>query len=114
MRSDRERLLDILEAIERIERYIERGRTVFEQDELVQTWVLHHMQIIGEACRGLSHSFVTAHAKVPWSSIIGMRNVLVHHYFGIDLEAVWNACETNLPKLKADLELILRQMPDEE
>lgn len=49
MRDDRERLLDILEAIERIEKYTARGRSVFDKDELIQTWVLHHLQIIGEA-----------------------------------------------------------------
>ncbi len=49
MRDDRERLLDILEAIERIEKYTARGRSVFDEDELIQTWVLHHLQIIGEA-----------------------------------------------------------------
>ena len=51
MRDDRERLLDILEAIERIERYAARGREAFENDELLQTWVVHHVQIIGEAAR---------------------------------------------------------------
>ena len=49
MRDDRERLLDIQEAVERIERYTARGREAFEQDELIQTWVLYHLQIIGEA-----------------------------------------------------------------
>lgn len=51
MRDDRERLLDIVEAIERIEKYTVRGRTAFDEDELIQTWVLHHLQIIGEAVR---------------------------------------------------------------
>ena len=54
MRSDRERLLDIQEAIERIEKYATRGREAFERDELIQTWILHHLQIIGEAARALS------------------------------------------------------------
>lgn len=54
MRDDRERLLDIQEAIERIEKYAVRGREAFERDELIQTWVLHHLQIIGEAVRALS------------------------------------------------------------
>lgn len=54
MRDDRERLRDILEAIERIERYTSKGREEFMQDELIQTWVVHHIQIIGEAARKLS------------------------------------------------------------
>ena len=54
MRDDRERLRDILEAIERIEKYAARGRSVFDEDELIQTWVVHHLQIIGEAVRALA------------------------------------------------------------
>jgi uncharacterized protein with HEPN domain len=54
MRDDRERLFDILEAIERIDKYASKGRPAFEDDELIQTWVLHHLQLIGEATRGLS------------------------------------------------------------
>lgn len=53
MRSERERLLDILEAIERIEKYAEEGKDTFEADELIQTWIVHHITIIGEACRTL-------------------------------------------------------------
>ena len=56
MRSDREKLLDILEAIDRIERYIIFGRERFEHDELVQTWFVQNLQIIGEACRSLSQN----------------------------------------------------------
>ena len=54
MRDDRERLLDILESVELIEKYAAKGRAAFEQDELIQTWFLQHLQIIGEASRALS------------------------------------------------------------
>jgi len=93
MRDDRERLLDIQEAVERIERYTARGREAFEQDELIQTWVLYHLQIIGEAARALSSEFTGQHAEVPWPRILGMRNILVHNYFGIDVAIVWSVVE---------------------
>jgi len=57
MRGEKERLLDILEAIERIEKYAIEGKPAFEADELIQTWVVHHISIIGEACRSLSDDF---------------------------------------------------------
>ncbi len=57
MRDYNEMLLDILEAIERIEKYAARGRETFEQDELIQIWIVHHLQIIGEAARALPDSF---------------------------------------------------------
>jgi uncharacterized protein with HEPN domain len=112
VRSDRERLLDILEAIERIERHAAAGRDAFERDELLQTWMVHHLQIIGEACRALSADFVRRHAHVPWPKVIGMRNILVHHYFGIDLDAVWAVIERDLPELKNEIEVLTAAQDD--
>ncbi|MBI3321980.1 MAG: DUF86 domain-containing protein [Candidatus Omnitrophica bacterium] len=109
MRDDRERLLDIQEAISRIEKYAAQGRVAFERDELIQNWVLRHLQIIGEAARGLSTEFTTRHPEVPWSKIIGMRNILVHDYFGIDVDAVWAAVEHDLPALARQMQAILGQ-----
>jgi len=86
VRSDRERLLDILEAIEQIEKYVGKGRSAIEQDELLQTWFVHHVQVIGEAARKLSDEFRVQHPDVPWAEIVAMRNVLVHEYFGVDVE----------------------------
>lgn len=100
MREDRERLLDILEAIERIEKYASSGREAFIQDELIQIWILHHLQILGEAARALDPSVRERFPQIPWSQIIGMRNILVHHYFEIDTEIVWNVVENDLPSLR--------------
>jgi uncharacterized protein with HEPN domain len=65
MRSDRERLLDIMEAIERIEKYAAKGKAVFLQDELIQNWMVNHIALIGEACRALPDEFQASHANVP-------------------------------------------------
>ena len=107
MRDDRERLLDILEAIERIEKYTSKGREVFEDDELIQTWVVHHLEIIGEATRALSSEVKQNYPKTPWTQIAGMRNILVHQYFGVDSSAVWNAVDRDLPTLKGQVEAML-------
>lgn len=110
MRDDRERLLDILEAIERIERYASRGREAFEQEELLQTWMVHYIQIIGEAARKLSEILRTTHQEVPWPEIIAMRNILVHDYFAVDLEEVWAAVQHDLPDLKHKIQTILQEL----
>jgi uncharacterized protein with HEPN domain len=110
MRDDRQRLLDIKEAIEHIERYTTQGRTTFDQDELVQTWVIHHLQIIGEATRAISESLRAKYPAVPWTKIVGMRNILVHFYFGIDTEIVWSVVEDDLPTLKQHIETILEEL----
>lgn len=110
MRSNRERLLDIQEAIERIERYTAVGKDTFTTNELVQTWVVHHLQIIGEAARALPDEFRQAHPEIPWKQIIGMRHILVHHYFSIDATIVWSVVENDLPDLKVKLENTLKEL----
>jgi uncharacterized protein with HEPN domain len=92
-------LLDIKEAIENVQKYASRGVDVFRKDELIQTWILHHIQILGEAAARLSDEFQEKHPEIPWFKIIGMRNILVHDYFSIDINAVWSVVENDLPVL---------------
>jgi uncharacterized protein with HEPN domain len=112
MRSIRERLLDILEAIEQIEKYTGSGRHSLK-DELVQVWVIHHLQVIGEAARAFPDKLRDSHPDIPWSQIIGMRNILVHRYFGIDEDIVWTAVDEDLPRLKQKVEALLEQEWDD-
>lgn len=107
MRDPRERLRDILDAIARIERYVARGRKAFDTDELIQVWLLHHIQIIGEAASQLGRGFHDQYPQVPWSQIIAMRNVLVHEYFGVDLDQVWVTVERDLPMFKLAIDELL-------
>ena len=100
MRSDAERLKDILDAIEKIERHSSKGREVLENDELIQIWVVHHLQIIGEASSKLSDSVREQNPDIMWPEVIGMRNLLVHEYFGINLDEIWATVINDLPKLK--------------
>lgn len=109
MRDDVQRLHDIFEAIERIDRHAAKGRDAFVTDELLQTWFSHHLQIIGEAARGLSKLFRDKNPEVPWQKIIGMRNVLVHGYFGIDRDVVWEVVERDMPALKENIARMLSQ-----
>ena len=110
MRNDRGRLLDILEAIARIDRHAIRGRETFERDELLQSWVVHNLQLIGEAARRLSDALRGEHPEVPWPAIIALRNYLVHDYFGVDLGIVWRVVDQDLPTLKEQIEATLREL----
>jgi uncharacterized protein with HEPN domain len=103
MRDTTERIFDMLEAIGRIERYSEKGRAAFEKDELIQTWIVHHIEVIGEAASRLGQDFHNAYREIPWPQIIAMRNIIAHEYFGIDLDEVWQVVEKDLPKLKQQL-----------
>jgi len=112
VRDDRERVLDVREAIANIRRYAVRGKLAFESDELVQTWIVHHLEIIGEAVRFLSPQLRERHPGAPWAKIIGMRNILIHHYFGVDVEAVWSVVENDLPDLERAVDDILKELED--
>jgi len=102
----------MLDAITRIERYSIHGREAFDREELYQTWMVHHIQLIGEAARLVSEVTRTAHAEVPWNLIVGMRNILVHRYFRVDTDEVWAAVENDLPILKAQLLMILAELDE--
>jgi uncharacterized protein with HEPN domain len=110
MKGDRRRLEDILESIDRIEKYAVRGRAAFENEDLVQVWILHHIQIIGEAARKVSGELQQQHPEVPWAQIIAMRNILVHDYFGVDVEEVWAAVQRDIPDLKRKAAAILQDL----
>jgi uncharacterized protein with HEPN domain len=90
VRDDRERLADVLAAIDRIRRHVQDDRTRFDTDELLQNAVLHWIEIIGEAARGVSDKVRAAYPEVPWRVITDMRNRVSHGYFDIDLDVVWN------------------------
>lgn len=104
--------MDIAEAIAKIGKYSARGRDVFESDELIQNWILRHIQIIGEAAQGVSAELKSAHPEVEWGSIAGMRNVLVHDYFGINTELVWDTVANDLPDLKTKIGIILKSIDE--
>ena len=106
MRNDRACLLDILDAIAGIEKYLS-NRQSFDADERTQAWMVSRLQIIGEASRHLTSEFRERHTDVPWRLIIGMRHHLVHGYFDIDPDVVWAAITERVPELKRDVEQIL-------
>lgn len=105
--------MDIAEAIERIERYASKGREAFEDDELIQNWIIHHLQVIGEAARAISDELKDGHDEMPWQQIVGMRHILVHRYFEVDTDLIWSVVEDDVPVLKQQIDLILKE-PEEE
>lgn len=109
MRDDRERLFDIQEAIERIEKYASGGLDAIRNDELIANWMVRHIQVIGEAGSKLSREFRSKHPEIPWEAITGMRNILVHQYFEIQFDRVWDVVTKDIPDLKEKLNEILKE-----
>lgn len=88
MNDDRAYLLHIKDAIERIREYTAGGRPAFDSERMIRDAVIRNLEIIGEATKQLSEGARNRQPSVPWKNIAGMRDVLIHHYFGVDLEAV--------------------------
>lgn len=84
----------------------------FTADEVLRRAVLRSLEILGEATKNLSEDLRSAHPEVEWSRIAGLRDVLIHQYFGVSWRIVWNIIQTKLPVLQEQLEVILREQED--
>ncbi|MFA6376776.1 MAG: DUF86 domain-containing protein [Candidatus Paceibacterota bacterium] len=92
---------DIAESISAIQEYtLNLGKKEFYGDKKTQDAVFKRIENMGEAVKGLPYSFCRQYPDIPWKKIAGMRDVLVHDYFGIDTEKVWNVVVNEIPDLK--------------
>jgi uncharacterized protein with HEPN domain len=112
VKGDRLYLKHILDAIEGIETYISTGHDVFVSTSHWQDAVIRQLEIIGEATKRLSKQLCTQHPEVPWRRIAGLRDVLIHDYMGVDIKAVWEITQKDLPGLKKNVQEILRTLKD--
>ncbi|MFQ6674499.1 MAG: DUF86 domain-containing protein [Fidelibacterota bacterium] len=103
-RGNSEWISDIEEAIRRIDRYLKGvDYSALLQDTKTQDAIVRNMEIIGEAAKNISADFKKKHKSVEWGSIAGMRDKLIHHYFGVNWEIVWDIVKQKLPELTAQL-----------
>ena len=108
MKDDSVFLHHIIDAIITIEEYIgETPRIHFIHNKMMQDAVVRELEIIGEAARNLSEDLRTQHQDIEWESIISMRNRLIHAYFRVDIELVWDIVNTDIPLLKGQIGDIL-------
>ncbi len=100
----------IRDAIKLIEdftsRYVQKN---FLHDDLVQSAVVRQIEIMGEATKNISESFKKDYPKIPWSDLAGMRDKLIHGYFGVDFNRVWKVVREDVPKLKKQITEILEK-----
>ena len=110
MKDARVLLQHILDSITRIFEYIEGlDHTGFTSDRKTQDAVMRRLAIIGEAVKCLPSNFKKEHGELPWKSIAGFRDVLIHKYFGVDLELLWEVIMRDLPGLEEKLKNILKE-----
>lgn len=105
--GDNIRLMHILDAIEEIETYISQvDFDVFMENSMMRFACIKQMEIIGEASNHISTETKERFSSIEWSQIVGMRNVFVHEYFGVDSSLVWEIIKNDLPELKSKIALI--------
>lgn len=105
-------MLDMLLAARKVQNFTHNvGWEQFRDDDLLENAVMHQIQVIGEAARKVSPEYRDSHPEIPWQAIIGMRNRLVHEYFDIIPERVWEVVESSIPQLIRLIEPVVP--PDE-
>ena len=104
MKDDTVFLRHILDAINKIQEYAQdMDFEKFRKSSLVQDGVIRQLEIVGEATKNLSEGLREKHSDIPWKDIAGMRDKLIHQYFGVDIAGVWETVEKDIPLLKSKL-----------
>ena len=108
--KDKKRLQDILDAIEEIESYQVATYQEFLADSKTQDAIFYNLIIVGEAANQVSRPFQERYPQIPWSSMIGTRNVIIHGYDQVKLPIVWDILQRDLHGLKVDLVKIINEI----
>lgn len=112
-RRDNDFLLDIQDAIRRIFKYtVDMTWNEYLRDYKTQDAVVRNLEVIGEATKGLSDTFLSQYPDIPWRDMTGTRDRLTHHYFGVNQEIVWQIIEHDLPELKIQIEQVISELPE--
>jgi len=102
---------DILESIEAIEEYVQSTtEEQFYRNRQVQDAVLRRLEIIGEGVINLDEDFRNKYPEIPWKRVAGLRDVLIHEYFGVSLKRVWRVIKIDLVNLKSQISMILEEL----
>lgn len=110
MRSDRERLEDILERCNLLREHVAGRTEQLQTDPMLLAATHYWILIIGEAAAKVSSEFQRNHPEVPWRNAIGMRNILVHGYFHVDLDVMVDVVERDAPALAAHASRLLQEL----
>jgi uncharacterized protein with HEPN domain len=112
MKTDQSAFLHhILDAIKKIEKYIrDIDEESFKKNDLIQDGVIRQIEIIGEAAKRLSNEITGQSPNIPWQDITGMRDKLIHDYFGVDIDTVWLAAKKDIPQLKEEIKQIIEKL----
>ena len=108
MKDDRVYLQHIRDALHDVTEYASAGRDAFFAERMRQDATLRKLEVIGQAVKNLSEATKSRQPEIPWRQIAGMRDKVIHDYFGVNLEIVWAAIEKELPKLERAIHTLLQ------
>ncbi len=109
MRNEELYMADIVEAADAIQRFLNGvDYDRYTRDEILRSAVLHKLTIIGEATSRLSKARKDKHPDIPWQNIIGFRNIVIHAYFAVDWDVIWNTATVRAPELRNRLAQIIK------
>ena len=95
---------DMISAIEKIERYANSiSLKEFLENELIQDGIIRNLEVLGEASKNIPEDIRTKYSQIEWRKIAGLRDILIHAYFNVDLSMIWDIISNHLPALKEEL-----------
>ena len=107
MRAIRERLEDMLDCIRMIQDHVPVDREAYDSDVVVRYFLLKQVEIVGEAAFKIEKSFKESNPEVPWRKIEGTRHILVHDYFDVDWDVLWDIIHLHIEPLKDQIQVLI-------
>jgi uncharacterized protein with HEPN domain len=110
VKNDGPYLHHVLDALAQLETYAREGRARFLADRMLQEAVIRNFEVLGEAVKNLSAQTKASHPEVPWKSVAGLRDKLIHEYFGVNKALLWDVLDSEVPALRKSIAAIIANL----
>ncbi|MCB9282640.1 MAG: DUF86 domain-containing protein [Lewinellaceae bacterium] len=109
--GDKVRLQHVLDAIETIEGYVgDADFEAFSENSMMRDACIRQLQVVGESCRNVTFELREKNPEIPWKQIVGLRVIVIHEYFGVDENVIWEIIQNDLPSFKRQVEEIVENI----